>query len=107
MTAPAERRSGKVMHKFPLQLGGWGVLPSVMHYVDMPAVSTVLALQLQHDVPTLWAQVDPSTRAVTRVFQWVGTGDEVPYGGQYVGTVQLQDGKFVFHLFEVSGKDGA
>ncbi len=98
--------SGEVIHKFPLHLGGWGVLPSATHHVGMPAVSVVLTLQLQNDIPTLWVQVDPTTRAVTRVFQWVGTGDEVPSGGEYVGTVQLQDGKFVFHLYEVSNVGG-
>lgn len=91
----------EVVHKFPLSLGGWGVAPTVKHQLAMPGGAVVLALQLQHDVPTLWAQVDPKNRAVTRIFEWVGTGCEVPDGGKYVGTVQLQGGAFVFHLYEV------
>lgn len=106
MTAPEVRRSGKVIHKFPLELGGWGVFPSATHNVSMPRVSRVLALQMQGDTPTLWAQVDPKSSAVTRTFQWVGTGHEVPYGGKYVGTIQLQGGSYVFHLYEVFEEDG-
>jgi hypothetical protein len=102
MSTPKVRYgSGKVIHKFPLPLSGWGVLPSVIHHVDMPMVATVLTLQLQHDVPTMWAMVDPKTPTVTKAFQWVGTGDEVSFGGKYIGTVQLQGGTYVFHLYDV------
>lgn len=94
--------SEQVVHKFPLNLGGWGVFPSATHNVEMPKVSQVLALQLQNDIPTLWVQVDPETPAVTRTFQWVGTGQDVPLDGKYVGTVQMKDGAYVFHLYEVT-----
>ena len=94
--------SPEVVHKFPLPLSGWGVVSSVQHCVEMPANATVLALQLQRGVPTLWAQVDPRGPAVTRTFRWVGTGSEVPSGGEYIGTAQMQGGDFVFHLYEVT-----
>lgn len=97
----APENSAEVIWKFPLHLSGWGLAPAVRHDVKMPTVSVVLALQVQHDVPTLWAMVDPKTSVVTKTFEWVGTGQEVPYGGKYVGTIQLHGGEFVFHLYEV------
>jgi hypothetical protein len=92
----------QVTWKYPLWTGSWGVAPSARHDVEMPSVSSVLALQVQRDTPTLWVQVDPKSPVVTRTFEWVGTGYEVPAGGEYIGTVQLQDGAFVFHLYEVA-----
>lgn len=105
----SDQRSGKVIWKFPLHLGGWGWQPSVRHNVQMPMVCHGLSLQMQKDVPTLWAQVDPQSSPCVRTFEWVGTGSEVPYGGKYVGTVQVNDGDYVFHLYEIpaSSEDGA
>lgn len=92
----------EVVWKYALPMGGWGVLPGVVCHIEMPAASQILTLQVQHGVPTLWAQVNPKSSVVTRVFQWVGTGTEAPSGSRYVGTVQMRGGDFVFHLYEVS-----
>jgi hypothetical protein len=99
--------SGKVIWKFPLPLGGWGFMPKVKHTVQMPMVCHPLSLQMQKDVPTLWAQVDPQSSPCVRTFEWVGTGHEVPYEGKYVGTVQANDGDFVFHLYELPSSGDA
>jgi len=76
-------------------------MPTVRHTFSMPSDSRVIAVQVQFDVPTLWAQVDPKSPGVTKTFEWVGTGHPVPDDGEYVGTVQVHGGAFVFHLYEV------
>lgn len=91
----------EVVWKFPLPMGGWGIANGVCSPVHMPEEAHLLTLQVQQGVPTLWAQVNPEAPVVRRIFQWVGTGQKAPADGTYVGTVQLQGGQFVFHLYEV------
>jgi len=67
---------------------------------EMPADSRILAVQIQHGAPVLWAEVDPSAPKVLRRFEWAATGGSVPRG-VYVGTVQLHDGALVLHLYDL------
>lgn len=70
--------------------------------VEMPINAEILCVQVQHDVPCLWARVDPKARKVQRRIITHGTGHPVPgTTGEYVGTYQLQDGAFVGHVFEM------
>ena len=56
---------------------------------------------MQDGVPTLWAEVSPGSDTTRDFnFQWFGTGHDIPGSAMYVGTVQ--DGAFVFHLYEVA-----
>lgn len=68
---------------------------------SMPAGAHILTVQEQHGAPQVWAAVEPSAPQVEREFVWAGTGH--PYDGRpgdvYVGSIQLQGGAFVFHLF--------
>jgi hypothetical protein len=68
--------------------------------VSMPAGAEVLCLQMQQDVPTLWALCDPAASSETRVFERHGTGWQIDDADKlkYVGTAQ--DGPFVWHIFE-------
>lgn len=80
--------------------------------VYMPKGAKVLTVQIQgHDrvgaCPIIWALVDNMAEMEPRRFAWRGTGhdalrdgDEVE-AGMYVGTVQMESGKLVFHLFEL------
>ena len=67
----------------------------------MPRGAKVLCVQAQHDVPCIWALVDPDAPVEPREFRIIGTGhpitDEL---GPYVGTFQLMGGGLVFHVFE-------
>jgi hypothetical protein len=70
--------------------------------VLMPVRAEVLTVQMQHGLPCIWARVNTAPSPVeVRRFRWAGTGH--PLGEQadwhYVGTVQMQHGDLVFHLF--------
>lgn len=69
--------------------------------VEMPRRAQVLTVQVQHGQPQIWALVEDDGSAVARTFRWVGTGHTLERDGNYVGTVQLEGGALVFHLFEM------
>jgi hypothetical protein len=69
--------------------------------VDMPSGATVLDVQMQHDQLTMWAEVDPDGPLRARMFVWYGTGHPMPPAfRKFLGTVQLEHGHFVLHVFE-------
>lgn len=71
--------------------------------LQMPQGAEILCLQMQHDKPTIWVRCDDDpafANRVQRVLQWRGTGHNADGTGAYVGTVQLDDGALVFHLFD-------
>jgi hypothetical protein len=69
--------------------------------IDMPQGARILTVQMQAGMPTLWAVVDPEAPRRARYFRVVGTGHTHEAGvfRDYLGTVQ--DGPFVWHVFEV------
>lgn len=82
--------------KYPLPLY-FGAKQTIV----MPARSEILTFQMQGDIPTIWALVDPSEQErEERHMQIVGTGHKEvePEGSLYIGTVQ--DRGLVWHLFE-------
>lgn len=84
----------RVVHKFPLN--------ACLHQsVSMPAGSKVLAVHAQHNVPTLWAEVELGAPHTMYRVALVMTGAEVPQGlgFRYVGTVLLSGDDFVLHCY--------
>ncbi len=75
-----------------------------MEGLTMPKGAKILCLQLQYDEPTLWALVDTEQSEEKRHFAWCGTGFPLANVDKfsYIGTVQLNGGATVFHLFERS-----
>ena len=74
--------------------------------VVMPKGAQVLCVQMQGNVPTIWALCDPEAESVMRHFAFAGTGHERNLPGPgYVGTVQTETG-LVFHLFDEGATDG-
>ena len=71
--------------------------------LEMPKGAQILTLQLQNDEATIWALVEPTATQVKRKFAWVGTGHsrEIEIFKQYIGTIQVCEGKLVFHLFDL------
>ena len=71
----------------------------------MPVGAKVLTAQMQGGVVTLWADVDPDAQQEERHFRVFGTGWNMPremgYSDVYIGTVQ--DGDFVWHVYELTG----
>lgn len=70
--------------------------------VSMPYGSQILSFQSQYNVATIWALVDTNAPMVEREFLMVGTGHQHPVdAGAFIGTFQVSEGMFVFHVFEV------
>lgn len=66
----------------------------------MPKGATLLTIQMQQDVPTLWALVDPNEIEQTpQIINTVGTGQDTDAPGKYIGTYQRAEGVLVFHVF--------
>jgi hypothetical protein len=70
--------------------------------VWLPQGARVLTVQTQREIPYIWALVDPKAYTTLRVFRLAGTGQPISETDdlRYIGTFQLHDGQFVFHLFE-------
>lgn len=69
--------------------------------IEMPCGASVLSIQLQDGKPTVWAMVETTYSAETRVFRIYGTGHKLDLfatEGRYLGTIQLEG--FVWHIFE-------
>jgi hypothetical protein len=76
---------------------------SMIATIAMPSGAQVLTVQVQAGIPQIWAVVDPKAPIVERRFQVVGTGHpfEMKPSHKYLGTFQMHQGLFVYHLFEV------
>lgn len=87
--------------RFPIQPGPFTL--------QMPAVSTVLSVQVKDGEPCLWGLVDPETPSREWRFDAVPTGREVPYNPrEFLGTFQLSGtplGTLVFHLFHADSQE--
>lgn len=85
----------KTIHKFALELKD-------SQKILMPGSAAILALQVQHGEPCLWALVDTERPPVPREFITRGTGhpvDDVAHS--YIGTYQIKGGDLVLHVLEV------
>lgn len=85
----------RTIYKYPLTIEDYQV-------VKMVAGGRILTAQTQGDTLCLWAEVStdnvPAYQAVgIRIY---GTGNPMPDDpGKYLSTVQLYDGKLVFHVY--------
>lgn len=70
--------------------------------INMPKGAVVRHIDVQHGIPCLWAEADPSQPMEGRGFVIVGTGHEIPYKDHlaFRGTFMLNDGNFVGHVYE-------
>lgn len=84
----------KAIWKYPLEIRD---LQTLM----VPEGATILTVQAQHDIPVLWALVDPKAPKVRRDFEILGTGNPVEEGERnYIATIQTHGGQLVWHVFE-------
>jgi hypothetical protein len=67
--------------------------------LQLPKGAELLTVQLQNQIPTLWALVNPMTVTEERHICIVGTGWEVEDNMKYITT--YMDGYFVWHVFEL------
>ena len=71
----------------------------------IPRGAKLLAVQAQNEGPCLWALVDTKQPKESRTFEIYGTGHTMPKdlsNRVYLGTFQLDSGRFVGHVFEVT-----
>ena len=85
----------KKIWKFPLKAMD-------QNSIEMPIGAKILTVQVQGVAICIWVLCDPSAKKETRHFEVYGTGQEVIDDGtsKYLGTFQVANGEFVFHLFE-------
>lgn len=70
--------------------------------LQMPIGAKILSVQLQGDLPCLWALVDPSEPTKKRYFRIFGTGHNIDLDdSHYIGTFMTDVGALVWHMFEV------
>jgi hypothetical protein len=73
--------------------------------ISMPKGAEILTVQSQNRTLCLWALVDPEADKEIRYFEVFRTGHPVGYDmgvtRNYIATVQ--DGSFVWHVFEYTG----
>lgn len=86
----------KTIWKYPLHQIG-----EVMQ-TEIPRSARLLTVQLQGQMPTLWALVEKDAPYTdTRQIILIGTGHDIDHElGNYLGTVQMNIG-LVWHAFEV------
>jgi len=88
----------KVVWKFPLTVNSVQVL-------SLPEGAIPLHVNAQDNEPFLWCLCDSSQPVYAdREFRFVTTGETFSNTYlQYIGTVHLDNGHFVAHVFEVKG----
>lgn len=85
----------KTIWKYPITL--------LRTRIEMPRGAEILSFQLQQDVPTIWACVDPDKGKVARTVRVYGTGAEMnDVLGKYIGTAQ--ESGYVWHAFDEGEK---
>ena len=79
------------------------ILGTSVQSLDLPKGARILCVQVQREVPHIWAVVDDSIQEYESwLIYIVGTGRPMPRDFnklQYIGTCQLDDGYFVGHVF--------
>lgn len=81
-----------VIWKFPLKFAGEQV-------IEIPYEYRILDIQYQKGQLMMWALVNdevPNDTVTIRIF---GTGHEVDHAGDYITTIQEQNGLLVWHIF--------
>lgn len=85
------------IYKYPLVPEDWTT-------VRMPEGAEPLCVQVQGGAPFLWARVDIDRAPVLHHFRIAGTGHDLGSNiGRYIGTIQLEGGSLVFHVFSEKG----
>jgi hypothetical protein len=68
--------------------------------VEMPIGAKILSIQYQNNRPYIWALVDTDVECEFRYFALVATGEDFPEADDFTYINTIQDGPFVWHIFE-------
>ena len=86
----------KTIFKYPLRVTGRQI-------VSIHAGAEILSVQAQMEVPCIWALVDTDRSEEPMSIRIITTGQEVLESEKlerFIGTVQLEEGRFVIHVFK-------
>lgn len=98
-TEEEEETEMRVIHKYSLGRHVFEETRAVT--IPMPPASVVLSVDNQYNTITLWANVlVEGDDAEPHVFYVVPTGGNVPNNGVYLGTVMLDEGTVVGHIYQ-------
>jgi len=70
--------------------------------IEMPVGAKILYTAVQNDQICLWALVQPENPTQEREVRIFGSGHDVPDAiteRHYYGTILMQNGQFVWHIF--------
>ncbi len=86
----------KAVWKFEIATAG-------LNEISMPFGSQPLVVQERDGKAQLWCLCDTEMKVYeVRRFRFLRTGDAVPETNiVYIGTAQVSEGEFIYHLFEV------
>lgn len=83
-----------------LTIWKWTLQVAGTQQVLMPRAAKLLSVQMQGEMPQLWALIDPAEPRESRTIRIIGTGYPIDGDpGDYVGTFQMSNGALVFHVF--------
>ena len=71
---------------------------------NIPKGTMILHVREQHGRPCIWALVETECELETRTFALTGTGTFIDFDtakAVYLGTAFMDNGDFVFHIFEL------
>lgn len=83
----------KTIWKYPLKI-------TSLQIIEMPDRAAILSMQMQDNVPTIWALVDTDKTKAKWEIRVIGTGepaDDIALNFSCLGTVQ--QGPMVWHVF--------
>jgi len=70
--------------------------------IEMPEGAEVLTVQLQEEIPCIWAKVSPANKMVKYKVRIIGTGHAIYDDetlGKYIGTYLIKGDRLVFHVW--------
>jgi|HubBroStandDraft_1064217.scaffolds.fasta_scaffold239859_1 hypothetical protein len=70
-------------------------------FIQLSKDAQILSVQLQFDIPCLWALIDENKPLESRRLIIHGTGNPIDSmdNESYLGTIQMKEGQFVWHIF--------
>ena len=70
--------------------------------IRVPAGAGLLCAREQKGQICVWYKCnDKITVMESRTILIIGTGNEAPVAGRYLGTASLEDGTYMYHVFEM------
>lgn len=75
-------------------------------HINLPVDAKVLSVQMQHGSPRMWILYDDNAPKIERSFILLPTGDiaSAIELKEFIGTFQMHNGDYVWHLFEIDLK---